>query len=253
MIPRTSLGQTAAPPSDEARFSVDVNLFGTAASLSKDREFQSRFIRFGEIGNAFATYPKPSRPTPFPLVDVGASFMLWRWIGVGVTFSRTVHEDAAGLKATIPHPTFYTAPATNTGATGESLSRREAATNIFVAVVPVRTTRAEWRLVGGPTVFSFKADMVNEVLYVQTYDPASPQQTITIDGFTTSEVTGTDLGFHIGSDVTFFLTKVFGVGGGVRYSYGTVTVDQEPLSTLSQDIRVGGTALFLGLRFRFAD
>jgi hypothetical protein len=223
---------------------------GTAAPLANEREFQSRFIRFGEIGNYFATYPEPSRATPFPLVDVGGSFMLARWIGVGLTYSRTAHEEVAGLKATIPHPTFYSAAATNTGATGEPLTRREAATHIFVAVVPVRTTRAEWRLVGGPTVFSLKADMVNEVLYEQTYDPASPQQTITINGFTTSEVKASDLGFHVGSDVTFFLTKFLGVGGGVRYSYGTVTLDQEPLSKLDQDIRVGNTLVFLGLRFR---
>jgi hypothetical protein len=93
--------------------------------------------------------------------------------------------------------------------------------------------------------------MVGEVLHVQTNDPASPQQTITINGSTTSEVTGSDIGFHAGSDVTFFFAKFVGVGGGVRFSYGTVTLDQEPLSQLSQDIRVGNTLVFLGLRFRF--
>jgi hypothetical protein len=250
MTPRTSVGQTANPPSGVARISVDVNLLGMAASLANDRRFQSRFLKFGEIGSSFATYPEPSLGTPFPLLDVGGSFMLTRWLGVGATYSRTIYEDDAGLSATIPHPTFYGAAATNIGATGEQLTRREAATNIFLAIVPVRTTRAEWRLVGGPTIISLKADMVNEVLYEQTYVPTSPQQTITINGFTTSEVTANDLGVHVGSDFTFFFTKFVGVGGGVRFSYGTVTLEQEPLSKVSQEIRVGNTLVFLGVRFR---
>jgi hypothetical protein len=87
-------------------------------------------------------------------------------------------------------------------------------------------------------------------LYVQTYDPSSPQNTITISGFTTSQVKANKLGFHVGTDVTFFLTKVVGVGGGVRFSQATVTVDQEPLSNVSQDIRVGSTQVFFGARFR---
>jgi hypothetical protein len=56
MIPRTSAAQTATRNSDEARILVDVNLFGTADSLAKDREFQSRAITFGEVKSTFATY-----------------------------------------------------------------------------------------------------------------------------------------------------------------------------------------------------
>jgi hypothetical protein len=247
VIPRTSLAQTANRPPEDARILVDVNLFGTGESLAKNRQFQSKFIKFSEPGSSLATYPKPSRATSF---GVGGSFMLTRMVGVGVSYSRTTHEDVAELSATIPHPTFFGAPATNTGVTGDALKRREGATDVFVAVVPVRTNRMEWRLLGGPTVFSFKADMVKEVLYVQTFNPATPQQTITINGAETSQVKTSALGFHAGSDVTFFLTRVIGVGGGVRFSYGTVTLDQEPLSNVSQEIRVGGTIGFLGLRLR---
>ena len=250
MIPRTSPAQTANRSSDEARILLEVNLLGTAASLAKDREFQSRSITFGEVGSSFATYPKPSRATPFAFVDVGGSFTLNRWTGFGVNYSRAEHEDVAALKATIPHPTFFSAAATNTGATGEPLTRTEAATHLFFAITPFRTSRVEWRIVGGPSILSFKADMVREVLYVQTYDPLSPQQTVTISGFATSKVEARTLGFNVGTDVTFFLTNLFGVGGGFRYSDGTVDLDQEPLSKLQQEIRVGSTQVFLGVRFR---
>lgn len=248
MVPRAALAQVAAGgPSDDARIIVDVNLVGAAASLAKDREFQSRAITFGEIQSSIATYPEPSRAITF--LDVGGSFRLSRWFAAGVAYSRTEHEDAAALQTTVPHPTFLAAPATTAGVTGEQLSRTEGATSFFFAVVPLRIKGAAWRVFGGPTIFSINAQMVNSVLYAQTFDPLSPQQAITITGFTTSRAKGTDVGFHLGTDVTVFLTKVVGIGGGVRFSRGTISFD-EPLSRLRQEVRVGNTLGFVGLRFR---
>lgn len=246
VIPRTSLAQTVTRP-EEARILVDVNV-GTASSLAKDREFQSRFLTFSEIGSEFASYPKPSGAIEF---DLGGSYMLTRRFGVGVSYTHTAYEDGADLKATIPHPTFYSAPASSTGVTGESLKRREGMTNFSAVVVPWRTSRLEWRWAGGLTIFSLKADMVDHVLYAQTFNPSSPQQSIIVTGFTTSEVTATNYGGHAGTDITFFLNDLVGIGVGARYSYGTVTLDEEPLSKLSQEIRVGGTQVFAGLRLRF--
>lgn len=246
MIPEPSLAQIPGWPPDPGQILIDVN-FGMADSLAKDREFRSRFITFGEVGSSIARYPTPSLAGTF--VDIGGSFMVTRTYGVGVSYSRTSYEDVVGLSTTIPHPTFYAAPASTTGGTSE-LTRTEGATNIFLLAMPIRRSGLEWRIFGGPTIFSLKADMVDEVLYAQTFDPASPQQTIAINGFTTSEATATEWGVHLGSDVAFFFTNMFGVGGGVRYSYGTVTLDREPLSTLDQDIRVGSMQFFLGLRFR---
>jgi hypothetical protein len=246
MIPRTSLAQTAAWYPDETRFLIDVN-FGAADSLAKDREFRSRFVRFGEAGSATASYPTPSRGTTF--VDIGGTFMVTRMYGFGISYSRNSYDDVAGLATTVPHPTFYAAPASHTGETSE-LSRTDGAWNFSLAVLPIRTSRLEWRIVVGPSIISHSADMVQEVSYVQTADPASPQQTVTISGVKTSEATATALGFHLGTDVAFYFSRMFGIGGGFRYSDGTATVDPEPLSTLSQDVRVGSTQFFGGLRFR---
>ena len=244
MIPGASLAQNR--PSDEGRILVDVNV-GGATSLAKGREFQSRFITFSEVGSEFATYPKPSGAIEF---DVGGSYMLTRWFGVGISYTHTSYEDGADLKATIPHPTFYSASATNTGVTGSSLKRREGMTNFSAVVIPWGTDRLEWRLTGGLTFFSLKSDMVNDVLYTQTFVSTAPQQTITVTGFTTATVTASDYGYHGATDITYFVTDMIGIGAGARFSYGTVTLDEEPLSKLSQEIRVGGTQVFAGLRLR---
>ena len=247
MTPRASEAQSAERVWDEPRIFVDVNLFGSASSLVRDRTFTSIFVVSGELGTFRANYPGPSRASLFPLVDLGGGYMITRSFAAGVSFSRIKFEDAAGLEATIPHPTFLNAPASDTGAT-DALTRRESATHIFAAYVPLRTDRAELRIFGGPSFFWYTADMVNDISYAQTFDPLSPQNVVTIDGFTSGEVSGSAIGFHLGGDFAYFFTRMFGMGAGVRFSRGTVTVDPEPLSQVSQEIRVGGTVVFLGVR-----
>lgn len=249
VIPRASLAQTVMRSPDDARLLVDVNVYGTSESDADQRIFQSRFIAASEAASAAATYPKPSRANTF--VDLGGSFMVTHRLGVGVNYSWNSRDDVAGLQTTVPHPTFYGAAATATGQTSE-LSRREGMTNIYLAFMPIRNNRVEWRLLGGPTIFSLKADMVSDVTYAQNSVPSSPDQTLTVTGFTTAQVKATELGYHVGTDVTYFLTKFIGVGGGVRFSQDNITLDQEPLSKLSQDIRVGGTQVGVGVRLRLS-
>ena len=151
-IPAASLAQTPAPPADESRVFVDVNLLGWVSSLAHERQYRSAFVLFGEVASTAATYPKPSGANQ-PLVDFGGGFMLTHSLGVGVGYSRTTYKDVVGLSATIPHPIFLNAAASDTGDTGSDLSRAEAATNIFVVYVPLRTGRSHLRFYGGPTIF----------------------------------------------------------------------------------------------------
>jgi hypothetical protein len=158
-------------------------------------------------------------------------------------------ESVVDLSANVPHPTFFNAPATDTGTTGTSLSRKESAIHISLAVVPVRSNRLEFRLMGGPSIFTLKREMVREVEYDQTFDPEAPQNAIAISGGSSSEANGTAIGFHVGTDFTYFVHRVVGVAGGVRFGQGLVK-ETEPLSGITQQFRVGSTTMFLGLRFR---
>lgn len=251
LCPRLSLAQPAPRAVDASRIFVDVNLGGSTNSGAAPREFTSRFVTFAEAGSSRADYPKPSRSTLLPMIDVGGGYMAGRSVGLGGGISRASFEDVAGLSATVPHPTFINAPASGTGVTDRALARTETAIHLFVAAVPLRTSRFEFRLFGGPSFFWFKGEMVSDVAYSQTFSPTTPSNAITISGFSSEEVTGRGVGFHLGGDFTYFFTKRLGVNGGLRYSEANVTVDKEPLSQLSQEIRVGGTLAFLGVRFRF--
>jgi hypothetical protein len=250
VAPRTAGAQSGASTSSTPRIFVDVNLVGGTNSLASERTFTSLFAKFGEVGSMRSIYPAPSHANKV-LVELGAGVILLPSFGVGAVYSRTTHENAVDLEATIPHPTFLRSSAEAAGVTNEKLERRESATHFFLAWVPALGDRTELRLSAGPSIFRYRADMVSDVLYSQAFNPLTPQNNVTIDGIRTSETTSLGAGFNVGGDVAYFLTRSFGVTAGVRFSYGTVTVDREPLSGLQQKFRVGSTLGFAGVRVRF--
>ena len=246
LLPSTGSAQTTGA---DSRIFIDVNVFSSASALSDERTFTYQFVLFSEQAIYKARYPKPSRTTGFP-VDIAGGYMFTKMFGLGVSYSRLVREDPAGLEATIPHPVFLNSPGTGTGETG-ILKRTESATTVFASLSPVRNARAEWRIFGGPAFFNYNADMVSDIAYTQTANPATPHNSVAITGYSTQKATGFGIGAMLGTDVAYFFTDMFGVTGGVRFQGAIVEVDPEPLSKISQDLRPGGTVVFVGLRFRF--
>jgi hypothetical protein len=242
--PRASHAQTTS--TNEPRLFIDVNLFGTAQSSSKSREFNSAFLLFSERAASKATYPEPSGAS-FPLLEIGAGFRFSRSAAFAVSYARTVYDDVANLEATIPDPEFLNATVTGTGVTDVSLSRKEHAVHVSLVLVPVRTDRTRWRILGGPSFIAYRAEMVQEVSYLS--DLARPQTALTITGSTNVEASGDAVGVHIGGDFEYLLTRLLGITAGVRYDTAMVTIEREPLSAVEQKIRVGGTRVVFGVRF----
>jgi hypothetical protein len=250
-LPRISAAQalkTPGPP-QLPRVYVDVNLLGYTDPLGDSKTFETYALKFGEVATFTATYPEPSRSGLFPAY-VGGGFMLSSWVGIGVSYSRISRESAVDLSATVPDPNFFNALATATGTTGTTLSRKESAIHVSLAVVPVRSSRVELRLMGGPSFFTLNGDMVKVVEYDQTFNSLAPQNAITINGVSSREASGSAIGYHVGADFTYFVHRFVGIAGGVRYAQATVAVDTEPLSNIRQEFLVGSTTAFLGLRFR---
>jgi len=252
-LPQAVLAQGPDPePATSSRFFVDANLSGVAASVAASRQFSSRFVTFGELGTARAGYPKPSHSSRFPFADLGGGIMFTPEVGVGISYSQTTYEDVIALTTTIPHPTLLNAAATADGETNGALKRRERATHVFVVgVTPLPINGTELRVAGGASFFSYHADMVQTVLFSQTYNQFTPQNTITISGIQSDVATGNAIGFHVSADFSYFFTKRIGIGTGVRVSRATVDIKPEPLSGLEQQVRVGAAAGFVGVRFRF--
>lgn len=252
IVPRISLAQSTNQLGERRAF-VDVSMVGSANSDAKERDFTSRFVTFGEIGSSRATYPKPSKSNLFPMLDVSAGYMTARSIALGAGITRISHEDTVGLRASIPHPAILNAPGVGTGVTSSPVTRTETGIHAFFAAVPFRNARVAFRIFGGPSYYWYKADMVSNVLYTQSASPTTSENTVTIEGFSSQQAKGRGLGLHIGSDFTYFINQLIGVKAGLRYGQANVTIEREPLSRLDQEVRVGGTQIFLGVRFRFGE
>jgi hypothetical protein len=239
----------AQPKSEGARFFIDVSLIGSATSNARERTYGCAFLQDSEVATFRATDPRPSGGRVFPIVDIGGGIALTRRVSLGVAFTRASYRDVSTLEATVPHPYYLDVPATGVGQSAP-FRRTERATHLSMTLTVLRTGRTEWRLSGGPSIIAYSADMVSGIRYSQAATAASDANVVTITGQTTQNVGGRTLGGHVGSDVAFAMTRAIAVTGGLRASIGTVTIDREPLTGLSQDIRVGGQQIFLGVRFR---
>jgi hypothetical protein len=167
-----------------------------------------------------------------------------------VSLSSAAHDGSASLGVSIPHPFFFDATAEAVGTTGDELQRTERGVHLQLMVVPLDTGRLRVRLFGGPTFFQYHADMVQDIMGRQDATPFSRANVITITDYELVEVDSSGLGLNVGGDVSYFFTRVFGVGGFARFTYGSLTID-EPLSEKEATVTVGGTQLGGGIRLRF--
>jgi hypothetical protein len=221
--------------------------FGSVGSAAKDTTFTFVGELYEEPLTLGVSYPKPSSTFG---VDFGGGIMLTRMIGAGVNFEQATFKDPAEVSITVPHPFFFDAFGTGTGTT-EDLNRKETSFHVQIMIVAMRTDKLVVRLFGGPTFFSYKAEMVRDIEFTQEAPPNSVSNIVTVTGADVVEAKGNATGFHAGGDVTYLLTPNVGVGGVVRFSRGTVTLDSEPMSEVEQDIKVGGFKIGGGIKLFF--
>jgi hypothetical protein len=246
--PSSQPPQMAATPATR-RFErgwIDVN-FGLAISGADMAAFAYTGVLYDEPFALAAAYPKPSLGAEF---DFGGGFMFTPVVGLGVSFTGTAHDDIVGLGATIPDPFFYDNATTASGSTSDELQRTEGGVHIQAMVVPLHRRNLRVRVFGGPTYFRYYADMVQDIQYTQSASPYRRANSVEITGYEAVRTEGTGWGVHVGGDVSYFLSRIVGVGGFGRFSYGKVTVP-EPMSEARQDIVVGGFQVGGGLRLRF--
>ncbi len=195
--------------------------------------------RYAEDGTLTADYGRGSGPQ----FDLMASQAVWGNLGVGVGLSSYQRRSTTTIAAQVPHPFFFNAlrPATFETTAPEGT---EVALHIPVVWTPSSGTRLTLLVFGGPSVFHVTQNVVSNLTLSDPYPPV----TVTITGVTTTRLTGTMVGFHVGGDLGYYGNKRFGVGAGVRYSFANLTFADDTAAT---DGRAGGLQIVGGLRVRF--
>lgn len=200
-------------------FSVPVNL--EQASITHDIDLSSR-----------------------PMFDIGGSYHLTRglWAGVALSYgSRSVDGQAS---ASIPHPLFFNRPRDISG-TVDDLTSRETSVHISAMYLVPLSDKLDLTVFGGPSYFRIKQGLITDVDYTESY----PYDTAAFSSSATVTASESTWGFHLGADVTWKLSRMFGIGGVIRYSHGSTTLTADPGNEASID--VGGVLLGGGLRLRF--
>jgi hypothetical protein len=235
-----------SPRVDFARGWVDVN-FGVSGSATKSFTAELVSPLFEETRTARTTYNNP-RGAEF---DFGGGFMFTPNIGLGISFSGTAREDSATLFVDVPHPFQFNAFASDTAPTDSKLQRVEGGAHIQVVGVAPIGDRVRLRVFGGPTYFRVQQDMVRSIAYDQAFLIFVPVNAVDITTYdSVDKVEGTGWGFHVGGDLTVFFSRFVGVGSFVRFSRGTVSLE-DPLSGKAIDVTAGGIQAGGGLRFKF--
>jgi hypothetical protein len=224
---------------------VDVNI-GVAVAAEKTFTTNSTDAFFLESATFETTYHQPTGAS----VDFGGGFMFTPRIGAGISFTGTAHEGPADLRIVVPHPLF-TSTASDSDKTKDKLQRTEGGVNIQVMAVVSQSDRLRVRVFGGPSYFRVKQDIVDTIHYDYAFLFSSPAIAADITGEDLREVEGKAWGFHAGGDVSWFFTRVVGLGGFARFSRANVEFDDAFDDAGAIEVKAGGFQTGGGLRLKF--
>jgi hypothetical protein len=243
---RDALAQSA--PTDR----ILVRLDGGWRPASRTFASTQFFTLFSERGNFQADYKIQGGG----IMDGGLSFLLWRYLAVGLDVSNYTSTSSANITTAIPHPFFYDLPRNTTGVAG-GLTRRELAVH-FNTILVMNFT--DWFVVSmsiGPSLINAKQDLVTAIQHV---DGPFPYDEIIFKGPTigrrSTSTIGANAGIHLDTYVLHRLPWLnrydamehVGFGLLFRYIRGSVDlrIDDTPL-----DVDLGGLQVTTGFRFRF--
>jgi hypothetical protein len=196
-------------------------------------------VDFGEAATVTSTY----RIKATPGFNAGGGVRLWRNLGFGVGVSRFARTSGTAVDAQIPHPFYFGRPRPVSG-DASGLKREEIAVDLqAVWMFPV-SPRWQVAVSGGPSWFSIRQDLVDDVTVTQSY----PYDTAAFSGIASHRAKASRVGFNVGTDITYVLARHVGVGVDVRLARARVRL---PASAGTVAVDAGGGRLAGGIRFRF--
>ena len=234
-------GDTAVAQSGTLGRPVSLHLNGGFQSSAAEFRTDLPFTLYGEDGQ----FQTDHRVEGGAIVDAGGSVTVWRQLALGATFTELRTSDTATLAGSVPHSLVVGRPR-SVGSQGLSFEHRERATHIQIAwVFPIGDDeRMDLTISGGPSFFSVTRDVLGNFTVTETAPPFSE---VLVD-VERRENTSSGWGGHVGADVTYMVTSVFGLGGFVRFATGSVDI---PIATDPVPVDVGGVQTGGGIRIRF--
>lgn len=182
------------------------------------------------------------------VLDTGGSVRVWRHLSVGAAYTELNQLGTTTVTGTVPHPILFNANRA-IDPVMQSLPHRERVTHIFAAWrVPVRQVKnLNVSVFGGPSYMNLTQRLVTDVGVAE--GGGTPFSAVRVTAVPVAEHTSSAWGGHVGVDVIYMVTSIFGVGALVRYSNGSVDIPSSNDDMLS--VTVGGLQAGGGIRLRF--
>jgi hypothetical protein len=179
--------------------------------------------------------------------DVSLTVRVYKQLGVLAGYSFTSRKTSGSFDASIPHPLFLNRSRTLSGEFS-GFDYKEGAVHLDLAYLGGGNGAFGWVVFGGATFFQVEADLVDDVVYDQSY----PYDAITLGSVTATTAKESPIGFNLGLslDYRFGASRRFGLGAMGRYSQATVTTKAtSDASEISFD--AGGFEVGAGVRIYF--
>jgi hypothetical protein len=236
LLAALSAASTASAQNSGLVFLVDGGITQPSGSLS-----QSFSLTKNAESAPVTTSATLKRVTFF---DLGARFRIAGPISLGIVgFSATGKADGT-VSAKIPHPFFFNTFRDISGNLS-GLDRKETGAHFELAYVAPLGRKLQLTVFGGPSYFQVEQALVNDVTYTDAY----PYDTATFSSATTKTVKKTKTGVNGGVDLTFKMSRAFGVAGIVRYAAASVPMSVGTGTDVT--VKAGGLQLGGGLRMAF--
>jgi hypothetical protein len=169
--------------------------------------------------------------------DISGGYKVRKNLVAGIGYSWSDSKGDAAITALVPDPVVEDRPRTVT-ATAPGMNHTENAIHLFADwMVPV-TDKVDVAVSAGPSIFFLSQELPTALTVTE---PAP-----TVNQITTGKSSKTSVGLNIGVDVAYMVTKLWGVGGLARYTWGSVD-----LKDATDSLTVGGFQIGVGLRVRF--
>jgi len=195
---------------------------------------------YAESGSLSAGYDVPAVPG----FSGGASFRLWKYLGVGVGISRFSASFPGEVRGSIPNPFTFSQQRTFEGSVSD-LARKELALGVHLRGMFQVSPKFGVSVYAGPTRLSVTQDVITAIQYTESY----PYDTATFSAAQIATDKVNKWGIGAGADLAYYFTRNVGVGVGVKYSGGEtelVSLGSSPLKS-----KLGGSEFGGGLRLRF--
>jgi hypothetical protein len=177
-----------------------------------------------------------------PGFDIGAQFNAFKHIGFSAAFTGYSRDLKSTYDASFPHPLFYNQARTATGEISGKQKETAAHVNVVAFGKSGSVDLSAWL---GVSFFSVDADLLQDVVYSQSY----PYDSVTVTSSPTATVSDSPVGFNIGGSADWRFNKHVGVGIQARYAKAKAKFVVPDGSALEVD--AGGFQVGAGLRLYF--